>query len=337
MKSGTGGRTSHVDERDPFLKPVDPKSSLAHLAPWSHWLLLMLVVIAHAPGCRSRSATPTPHRAPSERHVSPPSPSPAFAAGAFQPAADSEKGPSAPAAEPEPSPSVAVETDWCTDTVTALDRETCYVIPPDSGRELLVYLPGIVPDTPSSPQKTKVMRVVAAASTRAGVAALIPRGLKGLSGKRHRSWWGWPTSEAVYRTYAGTIVSRLDKSRRAFERLAGRRFNRYYLAGSSSGAYFVALLALHGDIRADGFGAMSGGSGHRTPEISGLKPVPFYIGVGKFDSVVSAARGLQRLLENTGWPVQLAVHPFGHGAREVYLKEAFEFWRQAVRERDGGS
>ena len=272
-------------------------------------------------GCRSRSENPIPRPAGSQRGFSrlPASPVPSVPV---------------PATAPEARPPAVVQTDWCTDTVSALDSETCYALPETPAQELLVYLPGIVPDTPSSPQKTKVMRVASAASTRAGVAVLIPRGLKGLAGKRHRGWLGWPTSEASYRRLVKPIVGRLERSCRALERLAGRKFQRHYVAGSSSGAYFVSLLALHGDMRADGYGAMSGGSGHRTPEISSLKPVPFYIGVGQYDSVVAAARGLGTLLTQIGWPVNLAIHPFGHGAREVYLDEAFEFWRGAARDRD---
>jgi hypothetical protein len=31
-------------------------------------------------------------------------------------------------------------------------------------------------------------------------------------------------------------------------------------------------------------------------------------------------------LESSGWPLRVAVHPFPHGAREIYLDEAIAYW-----------
>ena len=122
----------------------------------------------------------------------------------------------------------------------------------------------------------------------------------------------------------------LSAKRRALEQLTQRSFARVYLAGSSAGAYFVAALAMGGELDAAGFGVLSGGSDRPAVQLSG-SPRPVYIGFGTQDSVGKSARGLAERLRNAGWPVQVAAHPGGHGAKEVYLDEAFAFWRAQVR------
>lgn len=236
------------------------------------------------------------------------------------------------AASTEPAP--RIDTDWCLEGLTALDEETCYVLPPlaaDRPRRLLVYLHGIVPPFPSSPQKEKVQLAVLRASTRAGVAALVPRGLRGIGPRDARDWWAWPTSPEAHAKHAAGIVKRLVGARERLERIAGGPFERVYLAGSSNGAYFLAALALSGPLEdlgftIDGFGAMSGGStGGRRPGVRAGKP--FYIGYGSYDAETKhGAEALATALRGASWPVRVAEHPFGHGAREVYLDEAFAFW-----------
>lgn len=227
-----------------------------------------------------------------------------------------------------PKPQVAVQVDWCIPAVSVLDESSCYVLPDRPTRTLLIYLHGIVPPQKDSPQKTGFETVVANAARRAGVAALLPRGKKGLAPQGLSSWWGWPTGQATYRRHGAELVAQIADKRRLLESALGWRFERTYLAGSSSGAYFVAALALHGDFAADGYGAMSGGAQTPSAELSQLPPRPFYIGFGTQDTVGPAARALGALLTRAGWPVKVAVHATGHGAREVYLDEAFPFWAQ---------
>jgi len=106
------------------------------------------------------------------------------------------------------------------------------------------------------------------------------------------------------------------------------KFGRVYLAGSSSGAYFVASVLLHGHMpEVAGYAVLSGGSGYVTPVLATLPASPVYVGFGQHDSVAGAARALGAKLEALGWPVKVAAHPTGHGAREIYLDEAFTFWR----------
>ena len=71
--------------------------------------------------------------------------------------------------------------------------------------------------------------------------------------------------------------------------------------------------------------------GGKTPELSKLAPKPFYIGYGTQDSVGPSARALADVLRGAGWPVRIAAHPVGHGAKEIYIDEALNFFRESAR------
>src|SRR5258708_160180 len=151
----------------------------------------------------------------------------------------------------------------------------------DRLRRLRISLPGIVPHQPPSPQKYAVETAVLHASLRAGAAALVPRGLRGIGPAGATDWWAWPTAAAAHAALTPSIVGRWVTAKKKLEDIAGAPFERTYLAGSSNGAYFIAALALRGDLVAlgfpvDGFGAMSGGaSGARARDaLAKLAPRP---------------------------------------------------------------
>ena len=112
----------------------------------------------------------------------------------------------------------------------------------------------------------------------------------------------------------------------ALEAALRRPFERIYVAGSSSGAYFVTALALGGGFEADGWAALSGGA--RDVRTGGAKR-PFYVGYGAADPTNAGPKALGAFLKAEGWPVRVSEHPGGHGAREVYLVEALEHWAAA--------
>jgi predicted esterase len=271
------------------------------------------------------------------------------ASSSAPPAKDDAAASPGPPAEPLPQ----VTTDWCVEGLAALDEETCYVLPTEvdggggaggtrdaagrPGPVLLVYLHGIVPPTAESEQKERVERAVLHTSRRAGVAAIVPRGVRGIGPSGARDWWAWPTEPSAHAKYAARLVAKWAGARERLERIAGVRFARTYLAGSSNGAYFLTALALRGDLArfgfsVDGYGAMSGGStgGRGASSLPPAARRPFYVGYGAYDETTkTSARALGEVLARAGWPVRVRELPVGHGAREEYLDEAFGFWRQA--------
>jgi len=277
-------------------------------------LLLALI----AAGCsRDPAPRPTPASPPAPLHVPVPVPVPV---------------PALPL--PLASATAAIPTDWCIEGMLALDEDCCFVAPPTKSTTLLVYLHGIVPPTKDSVQKQTVQGAVTRAAMRAGVAAIVPRGRRGIGPDGARDWWAWPTSPATHAQMVKEIVARWSVLEKKLEALLGTKFERTYLAGSSNGAYFLSALALRGDcdelgFPIDGYGAMSGGAagGRGAGALAGRTPRPVYVGFGTYDAdTKSGARALATVFESAHWPVRVAEHPFGHGAREVYLDEAFTFW-----------
>jgi predicted esterase len=221
-----------------------------------------------------------------------------------------------------------VSSDFCIEGIPALDEETCYVLPHERARELLIYFHGIVPPEKTSRQKTNLETALKNSAERAGIAVLLPRGEQGLAPKGHTGWWGWPTSGETYARWTPRLLEKVATKRHELEALIGQPFERSYVAGSSSGAYFTIALALNGDIRADGFGAISGAV-DRARDFARVPPKPFYIGYGTRDTVGPAAQSLGARLRRAGWPVEVAAHPLPHGTAEIYIDEAISFWRSA--------
>jgi predicted esterase len=228
-----------------------------------------------------------------------------------------------------------VRTEWCLEGWRGLDEGTCYLV--GERRTLLIYLSGIVPPVAKSPQKENVQRIVAAAAQKAGVAVLLPRGRRGIGPKDAKDWWAWPTGAADYARYSTEMITEWKAARTRMEDALGRRFERTYLAGSSSGAYFIAALALSGAIDVDGYAAASGGApGLASPgrTDAGAIKRPFYVGYATGDPTNGGPKALGAYLSSAGWPVRVKEHPGGHGARQEYLDDAFAFWE--TFERDAG-
>jgi hypothetical protein len=234
----------------------------------------------------------------------------------------------------------AVQGDWCEDGWSALGPDVCYLLPaPDAGkpRRLLVYLHGIVPPRPQSPQKHSVQTAVLRACRRANAAALLPRGLEGVGPAHAVDWWAWPTTPAAIGRFAPGIVARWGDAKRSLEALAGGPFERTYVAGSSNGAYFLAALAIRSYLPTaafpvDGFGAMSGGAAGpgAAQQLAAASARAFYVGFGTYDEETKAgAHALADALRVAHWPLRVAEHPLAHGASQVYLDEAFAFWDEA--------
>ena len=303
------------------------------------WLLAAGFLLACAPETlrQPSEASQTPHEALSRRASTRAAPSDKsavdvspFASADAAKAADSATA----APKPWPPPRTEIETPWCDRSlkgVDALSPSTCYVVPEKRPSALLIYLHGIVPPKQVSPQLKNLQKVVASASRRAGVVTLLPRGKKGLAPRSTPGWWGWPTARVSYRKYGPLLIEEIESQVRQLQAHLGISFQSRYVAGSSSGAYFTALLALSGEMPASGYGILSGGAGTSTAELASLPKRPVYFGYGKHDSSAASASSLAKVFRAAGWPVLERAHPLPHGAREIYLDEAFAFWFKQSR------
>ena len=102
---------------------------------------------------------------------------------------------------------VDVPTEWCVAGMKGLDEDCCYVAPVGA-TSLLVYLHGIVPPVKDSVQKRTVEGAVMKAATRAGVAAIVPRGRRGIGPAGAHDWWAWPTSPDAHARMVEEIIAR---------------------------------------------------------------------------------------------------------------------------------
>ena len=222
-----------------------------------------------------------------------------------------------------------VVTPWCPSPWRGLDENTCWLLPEAAPSSLVIYLSGIVPPGPPGALQANMQQVVARAALRAGAAVLMPRGRAGLGPAATRSWWSWPTSKADVDRFAPAMVAGWFAARTRLEAALGAPFPHTYLAGSSSGAYFLTSLAVRGAIEVDGLAATAGGGAGTGALSAAPRMPPFYVGFGSGDPAASQLRGFGKALRGAGWPSLVREHPGGHGAREVYLDEAFAFWSSA--------
>jgi predicted esterase len=263
-------------------------------------------------------------------------------AGQGRPASLPEVEPTLPPAPPAAPPRAAPRTPWppappgvktafCLEGVLdALTDDACYFLPERPSRDLLIYLPGLMPPNADSPENRMVETVVANAARRAGIAALVPRGItraelsapeRDAMGMGH--YFSWPTGDTGYSKHARRLVERILARKKELEAFAGAPFERVFLGGSSAGGYFVSHLALRGDFPADGYAVISGGSGRPAPRLADLPKRPLYVGYGDGDIVGPKAEQVAVQARRAGWPVRVSMHHTGHGSREFYLDEAF--------------
>lgn len=236
-------------------------------------------------------------------------------------------------AAPPPRPSLPrVATDWCTEGLEGLTETICYVVPDGelrAPRTLLIYLHGVV--APTGRTQAFVQGVVAKAAQAHGIVAIVPRGRRGIGPEKTRDWWAWPTTGAAHARYANELIAEWMEAKRRLEASLGAPFERVWIAGSSNGAYFLTVLALKGQLEADAWGAISGGSrgGFTKGTIAAAKRAPFYVGYGSYDDAKTDPIALGRLLDEAGWPHKTAEHRVGHGANDVYMTDAFAYWEAA--------
>jgi predicted esterase len=224
---------------------------------------------------------------------------------------------------------------WCTEGLRAIDPETCVVVPDDiaSPRTLLVYLHGTI--APTGGTQAVVQQIVRANAQKRGYVALLPRGRRGIGPNKIQDWWAWPTSRDAHLSYARQMVESWLAKKRDLEAELGAPFEKTFLGGSSNGAYFLSVLALRGEIDVDGFGAFSGGSrsGFTAERVTAASRPPFYVGYGAYDDTKDLPIALGELLRQLDWPSEVRAHRVSHGAHEVYLDEAMDFWGGPGRER----
>ncbi|HEU4405278.1 MAG TPA: hypothetical protein VFS43_08320 [Polyangiaceae bacterium] len=265
-------------------------------------------------------------------------PSASVAAG--EPAAPvGSAGPGEPAAEAQgEAPAAAGEAGerWCAPELEALaGGEVCAFVPTHEmagPRTLVIFLHGVI--APDTTWQWGQQRAAARGAQAQGFTVLMPRGRRGPGPKGMRDAWAWPGGAPP--EVEAEIFAAWQKARAELEGREGRAFERVWVFGFSSGAYYAASLALRGRLagpgalHVDGFAAFAGGGG-RSGAIEAIARrararTPIFIGWGGKDKSRDDPRKLAALLRRVGWPAKGELSPkAGHAMTDAQVASAVRF------------
>lgn len=242
-------------------------------------------------------------------------------------------GPSPASAEPPPAPAPR----WCAPELSALSGEVCYALPGSkhpSPTELVVFLHGVI--QPGQSWQWAQQRAAARAAAVNGVAALMPRGRRGLRTDRMKDWWTWPTRAMARSQVEDQVIEQWWTAKRELEAKLGRPFEKIYVFGFSNGAYYVSSLALRGRLAVDGYASFAGGiapSPIAPKAYAEVRRVPWYVGYGHRDGPAKRdARSLRRAFRALRWPGKVVGRPkVGHAMTDAQVREALSLIRKTAK------
>jgi predicted esterase len=222
----------------------------------------------------------------------------------------------------------AEEPTWCAPELETLVHDVCLYMPANSGakpRTVVIFLHSLVGRGTS--WQWEQQRTMMQTADRHGFAVLMPRGRLGVGPGRAPDIWAWPTAQRTEAEFEPALVAEWAAARAVAEKRLGA-FERTFVVGFSSGAYYAASLALRNPIGAQGFALFAGGSGSKW-KASGAKSVttraPVFIGYGTKDPSRRDPQAYAKLLKELAWPHRLDSAPVGHTVTHAQLTRAFEY------------
>jgi len=228
-------------------------------------------------------------------------------------------------------PAARAESDtqgWCAPETEALPGDVCLYVP-KRGQErptaLVVFLHSLVGR--GNTWQWEQQRTMVQAADRYGFAVLMPRGRLGLGPGRAPDVWAWPTAQRTEAEVESSLLAEWAKARALAEERHGR-FDRTFVYGFSSGAYYAGSLALRNPIGADGYALFAGGSGSRwkaSNARSVAKRPRVFVAYGTKDPARRDPQAFAKLLKELGWPHRLDSARVGHTVTHEQLRRAFEY------------
>jgi predicted esterase len=145
-------------------------------------------------------------------------------------------------------------------------------------------------------------------------------------------YWAWPTSANAQHQHEAEVIEEWMAARRTLEDRAGRKFDKVFVFGFSSGAYYASSLALRGRLPVDGYAVFAGGAAPypRTMMTNVRIRPPIFVGYGLKDkSAIRDARKLAAALRMLRWRHrEMAVPRAGHTITDAELREAIGYLRR---------
>lgn len=259
---------------------------------------------------------------------SPPPPSPLASASASS--ANAESPPSeAPSGSQSAGASASSQEDaWCPAEVETLPGPICASVPenlPEEGpRTLVVFLHGVT--NVGSGWQLATIRGMANYAREYKFALIAPRGVLREASEDKDAAYAWPNAAlSRQQTEAGVLKSWAD-ARATLEARTGKKFDRVFVFGFSSGAYYASSLALRGKPVADGFAVFAGGGApYSQAMLANVRHrPPVFVGYGLKDkSAIKDARKLAAALRAVRWKHrEMAVPKAGHTITTAEFREA---------------
>jgi predicted esterase len=223
---------------------------------------------------------------------------------------------------------LSYQPEWCAAEFEPLGDDVCHVTgtpAADGKRTLVIFLHGVI--AKNTMWQWLQERGMARIAKELHFDAIVPQAPKvGVNGSGGFAWPGLGPSKNVDEQ---ALIDGWLAARRKLEEKNGRKFDETYVVGFSSGAYFATGLALKAKMDIDGYVVLAGGSpGQPSPEATGARRVPVYVGVCSEDKASApSARNLGHLLAANGWPVRTEEQPVGHGVSDIHVARALAFFR----------
>jgi predicted esterase len=214
---------------------------------------------------------------------------------------------------------------WCSDETEALPNGLCYIDggQKDESRTLVVFLHGMIgKDVDWQWLQERALTRQAKQSKFEAIFARAPLTSGG---------YVWPGSLAAQETSEQELIDGWNEARAFLEKRNGRRYDKVFLMGFSSGAYFVSSLALRGRVDFDGYAVFAGGAGGlAAPDVAHKAPV--FVGVCAEDrQTASHSRGFGGALAARGWPHRVDEQPIGHMFGDVHVAHAIAYLRATAK------
>lgn len=335
LSSGPSWRRSRTRDTPPA--PVCPRNVIA----------LALVTLAAA--CAGGSRVVHTERPPADTAAAPAASSVAPApvesadavalpsnAGAQEDSgAGAEQAPDASSADDATAAAQPEQEAWCPEGVEVLPGPICAAVPDsvaqDASPTLVIFLHGVT--NVGSGWQLGLIQGMSRYAQHQHFALLAPRAPRHTSADGKDDVYAWRTAGLGSAGEDALLQSWAD-ARDVLEQRMGRRFERVFVMGFSSGAYYVSSLALRGRLPVDGYAAFAGGSAPFSRSmIAHVAPrVPIFVGYGLRDKAGSHdARGLVSALRSAHWKFrEMAVRHAGHTITTSQFTTALAFLRAAA-------
>jgi predicted esterase len=233
-----------------------------------------------------------------------------------------------------PARAESSEPRWCAPETEMLTNGVCLYVPKRAAERpttLVIFLHSLVGREGS--WQWEQQRTMIQTADRYGFAVLMPRGRLGLGPGGKPDVWAWPTAQRTEAEVEPSLVAEWTEARASAEKRLGA-FERTFVYGFSSGAYYAASLAVRNRIDADGYALFAGGSGSKWKAANARSVkhrAPVFVAYGTKDPSRRDPQAFAKLLKELDWPHRLDAARVGHTVTHEQLRRAFEYLTEPSR------